>query len=87
MEELFKELVYKHLKEYYPRSKFETTSGEIAGNEYTWINRRSNWQTYIYLTKHRIHHCWCVVITVGNFKGKDVLMKELSILGFMVLDL
>lgn len=87
MKELFEELVYKHLREYHPRTKFETLSDKVTGIEYTWINKKSNWQTYIYLTKHRIQHCWCVVITTDKLKGKDILMKELSILGFMVTDL
>lgn len=87
MEELFEELVYKHLKEHYPKTKFETLSGEVGGNTYTWVSKKSNNQTYIYLTKHRIHHCWCAVISVGDFRGKDILINELSILGFMVYEL
>lgn len=87
MEELFEELVYKHLKEYYPRSKFYTLADTIAGNRYVWINKKSNWQTYIYLTKHREKHCWCAVISVSDFKGRDMLISELSILGFMVYEL
>lgn len=86
MEELFEELVYKHLKEYYPKTKFETTSGEVGGNKYTWINHKKNWQTYIYLTKYRGQY-WCAVIATNALKGKDILMNELSILGFMVVEL
>lgn len=86
MEELFEELVYKHLKEYYPRTKFYTLADTIAGNKYVWINKKSNWQTYIYLTKHRGQD-WCAVISVSDFKGMDILISELSILGFMVFNL
>lgn len=86
MEELFEELVYKHLKEHYPRTKFYTLADTIAGNRYVWINKISNWQTYIYLTKYRGQD-WCAVITVNGFKGRDILTNELSILGFTVFDL
>ena len=86
MEELFEELVYKHLREYHPRTKFCTLSDNIGGIRYIWINKKKDWQTYIYLTKFRGQY-WYAVITTNALKGKDILMKELSILGFMVTDL
>jgi hypothetical protein len=83
MEELFEEVVFKHLKEYYPRTKFYTTSSMIGGNKYIWVNKQSNFTTYAYLTYFRGEY-WYACITNNSFKGKDVLSKELSILGFRV---
>lgn len=84
MEELFEKLVYSHLKEYYPRTKFFTTSGDMVGSNYTWINKESNSKTYTYLFKSEQH--WCAIIAT-KIRGKAVLVNALSILGFTVVDL
>lgn len=85
IEELFEEITLQHLKEYYPKINFYTASGDIAGSKYVWINAKSTDQTYIYLTKFRDKD-WCAVITT-KLQKQNILMKELSILGFMVYDL